>query len=126
MMRQTPLETLNQIAQTVYDKKGLNILALDVRAISSITDYLLIAEGNVDRHVSAIAHAIVSEIDAHPLHVEGLESGDWVVIDYGHIIIHLFQPGLRDKYSLEKLWKEGLIVDLGIEVAPRAVGDLKQ
>ncbi len=125
-MRQTPLETLSQIAQTVYDKKGFNILALDVRNISSITDYLLIAEGNVDRHVSAIAHAIMGEVKEHPLHVEGLESGDWVVIDYGNVIIHLFQPGFRDKYSLEKLWQEGGIVDLEIDVAGQAMGDSKQ
>lgn len=105
---------LNRIAQIIYDKKGSNILALDLQGICSIANYLLIAEGNVDRHVISIAQAIIEDGRA-PLHVEGLANGDWVVIDFGDIIVHLFQPGLREKYSLEKLWKSGQIVDLHIE-----------
>ena len=57
-MDRNPLELLNDIAQVIYDKKGSNILALDVRGLSSITDYLLIAEGNIDRHVTAMAKAM--------------------------------------------------------------------
>lgn len=124
-MSRTPLETLNIIAQVVYDRKGFNILALDVRGLSSITDFLLIAEGNVDRHVSSIGRAIIDELDARgedPVHAEGLGTGDWAVLDYGEVMVHIFSPGLRERYCLERLWKESKIVDLDIEVSKPAIG----
>jgi ribosome-associated protein len=125
-MGRNPLDTLNDIAQVIYDKKGSNILALDVRGISSITDYLLIAEGNVDRHVSSIAKSIVEELKDKgeiPVHTEGFQTGDWVVIDYSDVMVHIFMPGLREKYSLERLWGESKLVDLNIEVSKPAMGE---
>ena len=119
---------LNQIAQAIYDKKGFNILALDVRGLSSITDFVVIAEGNVDRHVIAIARAVVDELEKKgeiPFCVEGAEEGDWVVVDYSSIMVHLFQPGLREKYQLESLWKEAKIVDLEIHTASAISEKLK-
>lgn len=124
-MNRTPLETLNTIAQVIYDKKGFNILALDVRGLSSITDFLLIAEGNVDRHVSSIGRAVVDTLDEKgedPVHVEGLKTGDWAVLDFGNITVHIFSPGLRERYSLERLWNESKIVDLEIDVSKPAMG----
>ncbi len=124
-MKRTLLETLNQIAQVIYDKKGFNILALDVQGLSSITDFLLIAEGNVDRHVSSIGRAIMDvlgEKGEEPIHVEGLKVGDWAVLDYGEITVHIFSPGLRERYSLERLWSESKIVDLDIDVSKPAIG----
>ena len=118
MKVKSEIELLNAIAQVIYDKKGFNILAIDVRNLSTITDYLIIAEGNVDRHVIAIARAIESELRTRgetPLHIEGLENGDWVVLDFGRIMIHLFMPGLREAYSLERLWKDSQLVELHIE-----------
>ena len=112
------IELLNTVAQVIYDKKGFNIIAIDVRNLSTITDYLVIAEGNVDRHVSAIARALEAELKTRGenlLHEEGLENGDWVVLDFGRIMVHLFMPGLREAYSLERLWKDAKIVDLQIE-----------
>lgn len=116
-----PLDALNLIAQTVFDKKGTNILALDVRGVSSLTDFVLIAEGSVDKHVIAIAHAIIDRLGKagyEPINVEGMEIGDWVVIDYFDIMVHLFMPGLRDKYQLEELWRQGKIINLKIKIAP--------
>lgn len=116
----TNLEILNLIAQIIYDKKGFNILALDVQGLSSITDYVLIAEGNVDRHVIAIARAILDELHEKKIkavRVEGIQNGDWIAIDFAGIMVHIFMPGLREKYSLEKLWKESEIVDLKIDVS---------
>ncbi len=124
-MSRTPLETLNAIAQVVYDKKGFNILALDVQGLSSITDFLLIAEGNVDRHVSSIARAVIEELDERGenlVHAEGLKTGDWAVLDYGNITVHIFSPGLRERYSLERLWSGSKIVDLEIDVSKPATG----
>lgn len=116
-MEKDYLIILNKIAQVIYDKKGFNILALDVRGLSSITDFIIIAEGNVDRHVSAIARAVEEELrktGERPFCVEGAEEGDWVVVDYSSIMVHIFQPGFREKYKLETLWKESKIVDLEI------------
>jgi len=112
---------LNLIAQTIYDKKGINILALDVRGISTLTDYVIIAEGNVDRHVIAIAEAILDalhEVGFECTQKEGLVTGDWIVLDFLNVMVHLFMPGLREKYRLEELWKEGQIIDLQINTTP--------
>ena len=120
MVQNDPLTILNVIAQAIYDKKGVNILALDVAGISSLTDYVIIAEGNVDKHVMAIAQSIVNALEGigvRPYSTEGLKSGDWVVLDFFHIMVHLFMPGLRDKYHLEELWNSGRIVDLQIDVS---------
>ncbi len=118
-LKKDPLLILNAIAQAIFDKKGMNILALDVRNISTITDYVILAEGTVDRHVIAIARSIedvLFSLSEKPSHVEGLQTGDWVVLDYVQVMVHLFMPGLRDKYQLEQLWREGQIVDLNIVI----------
>jgi ribosome-associated protein len=120
-----PFEKLNLIAQVVYDKKGFGILALDVQGLSSITDFLLIAEGNVDRHVSSIARAVIDELrdkGEKPIHTEGVAAGDWAVLDYGDVVIHIFSPGLRERYSLERLWSDSKIVDLEIDISKPAIG----
>lgn len=119
-MESKEIEFLNIIAQAIFDKKGFNILGLDVRGISSITDFVIIAEGNVNRHVCAIAHAVIAAMKASgspPLFVEGMSEGDWVVVDCGFVMVHIFQPGLRDKFQLEQLWESAEIIDLTIDVA---------
>jgi len=121
-MKRNPIAMLHSLAQMIYDKKGFNILAIDVQGFSTITDYLLIAEGNVDRHVMSLAQTIVEgmkESGEAPLHTEGLQTGDWIVLDYGQIMIHLFTPGLREKYSLERLWPESKLVELAIDTAKK-------
>jgi ribosome-associated protein len=110
---------LDVTAQTIFDKKGFNILALDVRGISTMTDYFIIAEGNIDRHVRSLALNIrdtLKDSGLSPFHMEGERDGDWVVVDYGHFVVHLFVPDMRHKYALEELWREGKIVDLNIVV----------
>ena len=118
-MPEEPIQIINTAAQAIFDKKGVNILALDVKGVSALTDYILIAEGNVDRHVIAIAQEIIETLKEHgekPLHIEGLQSGDWIVIDYLDCMIHLFMPGLRDKYRLEELFRDGKIIDLNLKI----------
>ncbi len=112
------ISMLNQIAQIIYDKKGFNIMGLDVQGQSSITDYLLIAEGNVDRHTTSLAKEIMEKMDEKGeklIHAEGLKNGDWIVLDYGDVMIHLFSPGWREKYSLERLWPQSKLLDLVIK-----------
>lgn len=111
-------QLLRRIAQRIYDKKGFNILALDVRNVSSLCEFILIAEGNVERHVQSLAREVVDCLEASGadvFHVDGVQHGDWVVIDAGIIVVHLFVSELREKYALETLWKKGEIVDLKID-----------
>jgi len=113
-------EMVTSIAQAIYDRKGFNIIALDVRKISSITDYFIIAEGNIDRHVIALAHEVksrLSDLGEKAFRIEGEDSGDWLVIDYLNVIVHIFTPEMREKYQLEKLWQDGKIVDLKIQTS---------
>ena len=108
-------QLLDKIAQVVVDKRGFNTLAIDVRGLSSLTDYFLIAEGNVARHVQAIGEAIreaLIELNIRPLRVEGVKDSEWVVYDYGEVMVHLFTSDLRDKYRLDQVWSEGQLVEL--------------
>lgn len=110
---------LDKIAQAIYDKKGMNILVLDVQGVSSMTDYFIIAEGTVDRHVKALANAVIDalkEEKINPYHVDGMKEADWIVLDYADFIVHLFVPELREKYALETLWKEAVVVDVKIDL----------
>lgn len=118
-MPEDPVQNIHTAAQAIFDKKGINILALDVKGVSSLTDYVLIAEGSVDRHVVAMAKEVIDTLKKQgekPLYVEGLQSGDWIVIDYLDYMIHIFMPGLRDKYQLEELFRDGKIVELKLKV----------
>jgi ribosome-associated protein len=110
---------LNAIAQAIFDKKGFNILVLDVRKFSTMADYYIIAEGTVDRHVRAISKSIVetaAQLKMPLWQIEGDKSSEWVVVDFGDIVIHLFIPEMREKYALEELWKAAEIVDVTIEI----------
>ncbi|NGX57364.1 MAG: Ribosomal silencing factor RsfS [Chlamydiae bacterium] len=116
---------LDLIAQAIFDKKGFNIFVLDVRELTTITDYFIIAEGNVDRHVRAIGEEIIEEMEKvghEALRVEGRDFADWMVIDFGDVFVHLFTPGVREKYRLELLWQEGKIVDVAIDISKKNVG----
>lgn len=109
---------LKCICQTIFDKKGFNILSLDVRGMSNLADYYVIAEGNVEKHVQALARdmcdALLQE-GLRPTHIEGQKEGDWVVVDYSDVVVHLFIPEMREKYALEELWRNAVIVDVPIK-----------
>ncbi len=98
------------------DKKGIDLKLLDVRSISTLTDYLLLASGRSDRQVQAIAENIKTELkDQHnilPLAIEGMDKGRWVLIDYGEFMVHVFQQAVREFYDLEGLWSEAPEVEL--------------
>ena len=109
--RQTPPvpggEILERAAELALDRKAEGVVGLDLRGISSATDYFLLATGNSDVHVRAIADHIVDELKkqgARPRHVEGAGSGRWVLIDYVDIVVHVLHPEAREFYQLEQLW----------------------
>lgn len=108
-------DRLRKIAQAIVDKKGFNVIALDVRGISTMTDYFLIAEGNVERHIKALADVVQDELKDEDVRAEGLESPDWVVLDCWEIVVHLFTPEMRQKYQIERIWEEAKLVDLDLD-----------
>jgi ribosome-associated protein len=100
-------ELAQRAAALTIDRKASDVVLLDLRDISSATDYFIIASGTSDTHVRAIAEHVMEElrregIRAH--HVEGLESGRWALIDYIDFVVHVFHPKLREFYQLERLW----------------------
>lgn len=95
------------------DKKGIEPLVLDIRSLTDIADYFLLVHGNSDRHVRTIADGIVDYLDTKkikPVHVEGLKESNWVLIDYGSVIVHVFYYQTRQFYNLERLWGDAKIV----------------
>jgi ribosome-associated protein len=94
-------------AEVALERKALGVVGMDLRGISTATDYFLVASGNSDVQVKAIADHIIDEMkkeDQRPVHVEGLQSGSWVLIDYIDFVIHIFHPQAREFYQLEVLW----------------------
>lgn len=89
------------------DRKARDVLCLDLRGLSSATDYFLVMTGTSDLHVRAIAENLMQhlkESGSKPDHVEGLQGGRWVLIDYIDFVAHIFHPAARDFYQLERLW----------------------
>lgn len=124
-MNKEDKKKLNALSQTLFDKKGTNILALDLRNISTMADYCIIAEGSVGRHVKALCASLkdaMKELDCTLYHCDGEQDGDWIVMDCSDIIIHLMTPDMREKYALEELWKKAKIVDVQINVDPLNTG----
>ncbi|MFB0527807.1 MAG: ribosome silencing factor [bacterium] len=99
-----------QCAGLALAKKAKEILILDVRKLTSITDYFVICSGRSNIHVDTIAEWIVSKLKGkgiRPLHIEGEKQAQWVLIDYIGIIVHVFYEPIRKFYGLERLWTEG-------------------
>lgn len=108
---------LHQIGQVMLDKKAQNIVALDVRGFSDLSDYLLIAQGNVPRHVNAIADDVVAFAKKQGIPLAGVEKDtyrEWIVVDCFEVIVHIFTAEVRQRYALEQFWSQGKIIDLEI------------
>jgi len=102
------------------DKKAMNMVALDLREIASFTEYFLIASGMNQRQVQAIADEITEQLkkqlNARVVRMEGYNAAEWVLLDYGDFIVHIFDKDARDFYDLERLWRDAKKVDLPAEV----------
>jgi ribosome-associated protein len=104
-----PNELARLIVQLASDKKAEDIVMLDIHALSIIADYFVICTGTSDRQVRAIAKDIDEQVGKRgiqPVHIEGMQDATWVLLDYGSVIVHVFDPATRDYYRLEKLWAE--------------------
>ena len=99
--------TLDLYVKAVLGKKALNVVALDVAELTSFADVFIICSGRSNRQVSAIADYIKTDLKKHkikPLSVEGSKDGHWILLDYGHVIIHVFYEPMREFYDLKGLW----------------------
>ena len=101
-------DVLETVMNCLDDSKAEEITKIDIKDKSALADYMVVASGRSNRHVSAIADQLLREIktlkQVSPK-VEGLQSADWVLIDLGDIIVHLFRPEVREFYALEKMWQ---------------------
>lgn len=98
---------VRRAADLALERKAHDVVVLDLRGISTATDYFLIASGNSDVQVKAIADHITDELKkegVRPEHVEGRQTGRWVLLDYIDFVVHVFHPQARDFYQLENLW----------------------
>jgi ribosome-associated protein len=95
-------------ANAIFSKKGADIVLLDVDGLFTLSDIFVIATGTSRPHVQALAEGVeeaIQQIEGlKPLRVEGQAEAEWVLVDYGDIIVHMFQPASREFYSLERLW----------------------
>ena len=100
-------DLLATVHASLEDSKAEDIVAVDLGGKSSVADHMVIASGRSNRHVSAVADKLLQtlkEQGAGPARVEGLAQADWVLIDAGDVIVHIFRPEVRSFYNLEKLW----------------------
>jgi ribosome-associated protein len=103
------LELLNYVIERIEDMKGRDVVKLDVRKKSTITDYMVVCSGNSKKHVQSIGEQVYLEAKKDELNiigVEGKQHGEWMLVDLGSVILHVMQESTRDFYQLEKLWGE--------------------
>jgi ribosome-associated protein len=103
-------KTLNMILSRLADMKAEETVTIDLRGKSAFSDYMIVTSGRVNRHVGAIAENVakgLKETGIKAIHIEGLPNCDWVLIDSGDVIVHVFRPEVREFYNLEKLWTQG-------------------
>lgn len=95
------------IVDALDDLKAVNTVTLDVSALTDVMDYLVITSGTSNRHVKSLASNVAVEAKKQgmrPLGVEGDDAGEWVLVDFGDVVVHVMLPATRDFYDLERLW----------------------
>lgn len=100
-------DALKIVLDSLEDSKAENIVSIDITGKSALGDHMIIASGRSNRHVTAVCDHLMRDLKqagSRDLRVEGLEHGDWVLIDTGDMIIHIFRPEVREFYNIEKMW----------------------
>ena len=107
----TPKELVDAVVEGIQEKKGKNIVVLDMTKIdNSICQYFVICDGDSNIHVDAVADSVEDYVrenkNEKPFHIEGRENAEWILIDYIDVIVHVFQRSVREFYNLEGLWAD--------------------
>lgn len=124
--RHSAIEAARMALDAALDRKALEPVLLDVRKMCSYTEYILLVSGRSDRQVDAIASAVshvLRDEGRRPLGVEGTSSGQWALLDFGDVVIHVFHHPQRLHYDLESLWHEAPRVDIEVPDEARATPD---
>ena len=116
--KQPQLEQLNHlIVEGIRDKKGKNIVQLDLRKLDAPADFFIICEGDSNTHVKAITDSIhrrvKEELETAPSHMEGSGNSKWILMDYFNTVVHVFHPETRGFYELEHLWSDAKVTEFG-------------
>ncbi|MFZ7130819.1 MAG: ribosome silencing factor [Eubacteriales bacterium] len=101
---------INHMKEWISDKKGMDTEAIDVSGLTSLTDVFVITSGSSDKNVQAIADHVEEEAEnlgVSLLHKEGRQNGRWILLDFNHIVVHVFHQEEREFYHLERLWSDG-------------------
>lgn len=109
MTETIPTDIKSVVFEALSDLKAKDVVELDVAELTDVTDTLVIASGTSNRHVKSLALHVASEAKSRgimPLGVEGEDQGEWVLVDFGDIVVHVMMPAMRDFYDLEKLWSK--------------------
>ena len=111
----TPKEMALAAAKALDEKKGIGISAMEITDLTSLADYFVFATGSSNTQINALCGAVEKALDEQGVPVlrrEGYRDGTWVLLDYGDIVVHVFSAEAREVYSLERLWSDGIPVDL--------------
>lgn len=122
-------ERMMAALEAASDKKALDPVALDLRPVASFTDFFLITSATNVRQVQAIADAVVERLKkmgTRPARVEGYASAEWVLVDYGDFVVHVFEDKARRFYDLERLWRDAERVALPAEITGAPEGSLRE
>ncbi len=118
-------EIKDLVVAALDDAKGEQLSVLDVRELTSITDWMVVVSGRSDRHVKALSDAVLERAraaDVRPIGVEGQRGGEWVLVDFADVLVHVMLPRVRDFYNLENLWEIGKTAAAGSADRRKAQG----
>lgn len=109
------IETLKTIISALEDKKAENIKLIDISEISTVADYFIITNGSNRSQIQALSDNIQEKLAVngiHPKNIEGYNTANWILLDYSDILIHIFDKESRGFYDLERIWRDGIFVDI--------------